>query len=176
MQMPDRRMFFQINWGLVFITILLFAVGMVNLYSASGSRIEGGFVLSPFYQRQLVWGLIGLCVMVTCMLIDYRRIERLAVPCYVIVLILLMLVPIVGKTVYGAKRWIDLGVMNLQPSELAKFAPRPSAATGSRWAGKDSGRCSPSAWFPFCSSPSSPTSAPGSPCWCCSAAWCSFTA
>ena len=57
MQMPDRRMFFQINWGLVFITILLFAVGMVNLYSASGSRIEGGFVLSPFYQRQLVWGL-----------------------------------------------------------------------------------------------------------------------
>ena len=72
MQMPDRRMFFQINWGLVFITILLFAVGMVNLYSASGSRIEGGFVLSPFYQRQLVWGLIGLCVMVTCMLIDYR--------------------------------------------------------------------------------------------------------
>ena len=46
MQMPDRRMFFQINWGLVLITILLFAVGMVNLYSASGSRIEGGFVLS----------------------------------------------------------------------------------------------------------------------------------
>ena len=122
MQMPDRRLFFQINWGLVFITILLFAVGMVNLYSASGSRIEGGFVLSPFYQRQLVWGLIGLVVMVTCMLIDYRRIERLAVPCYVVVLILLMLVPIVGKTVYGAKRWIDLGVMNLQPSELAKFA------------------------------------------------------
>ncbi|MGN1038856.1 MAG: FtsW/RodA/SpoVE family cell cycle protein, partial [Mailhella sp.] len=112
MQMPDRRMFFQINWGLVFFTIVLFAIGMGNLYSASGSRIEGGFVLFSFYQKQLAWGGIGLLVMVMCMLIDYRRIERLAVPCYIIILLLVMLVPVVGKTVYGAKRWIDLGVMN----------------------------------------------------------------
>ena len=120
--MPDRRMFFQINWGLVFTTMLLFAVGMVNLYSASGARVEGGFVLSPFFHKQLVWGLIGLGAMAVCALVDYRRIERMAVPCFIVVLILLMLVPLIGKTVYGAKRWIDLGVMNLQPSELAKFA------------------------------------------------------
>lgn len=122
MQMPDRRMIFRINWGLVLTTLLLFAVGMVNLYSASGSRVEGGFVLSPFYQKQLLWGLVGLAAMVFCMLLDYRRIERLAVPCYVVVLVLLLLVPLFGKTVYGAKRWIDLGFINLQPSELAKFA------------------------------------------------------
>ena len=113
MQMPDRRTFFQVNWGLIFTTLVLFAVGMVNLYSASGTRGEGGFVLSPFYEKQFVWGLMGLAAMVACMLFDYRRIERLAVPCYIIVLVLLCMVPIIGKTVYGAKRWIDLGVMNL---------------------------------------------------------------
>ncbi len=124
MQMPisDRRMLLQINWGLIVTTLLLFAIGMVNLYSASGSRVEGNFVLAPFYRRQLVWGMMGLLVMVLCMIPDYRRIERLAVPCYVVALVLLLLVPFIGKTVYGAKRWIDLGFMNLQPSELAKFA------------------------------------------------------
>ena len=106
----------------MFATLLLFAVGMVNLYSASGSRGEGGFVLSPFYQKQMLWGLGGLAVMVACMLFDYRRLERLSLPLYLVVLVLLCMVPLVGKTVYGAKRWIDLGVMNLQPSELAKFA------------------------------------------------------
>ena len=77
--MPDRRMFFQINWGLVLTTMLLFAVGMVNLYSASGARVEGGFVLSPFFHKQLVWGGIGLGAMAVCTLVDYRRIERMAV-------------------------------------------------------------------------------------------------
>ena len=70
MQMPDRRMFFQINWGLVLTTVMLFVVGMVNLYSASGSRFEGGFVLSPFYERQLLWGAIGVCVMAACAVLD----------------------------------------------------------------------------------------------------------
>ncbi|MBO6003280.1 MAG: rod shape-determining protein RodA [Mailhella sp.] len=122
MLMPDRRKLYRTNWGLLFATLLLFAVGLVNLYSASGSRGEEGFVLSSFYQKQMLWGLGGLAVMVGCMLFDYRRLERLALPFYVAVMVLLCLVPVIGKTVYGAKRWIDLGVMNLQPSELAKFA------------------------------------------------------
>ena len=99
--MPDRKMFFQINWGLVLTTMLLFAVGMGNLYSASGARVEGGFVLSPFFHKQLVWGLIGLGVMTVCALVDYRRIERMALPCFVAVLILLLLVPFIGKTSMG---------------------------------------------------------------------------
>ena len=76
MLMPDRRKLYRTNWGLLFATLLLFAVGLVNLYSASGSRGEEGFVLSPFYQKQMLWGLGGLAVMVGCMLFDYRRLER----------------------------------------------------------------------------------------------------
>ena len=60
---------------------------IVNLYSASGSRGEEGFVLSPFYQKQMLWGLGGLAVMVGCMLFDYRRLERLALPFYVVVIL-----------------------------------------------------------------------------------------
>lgn len=121
MTMPDRRLLLHINWGLVITALLLFVVGIVNLYSASGVRLEDGISLSSYYQKQLIWGLMGLGAMVTCTLISYRQIERLAVPAYVAVIILLCMVPFFGKTVYGAKRWIDLGFLNLQPSELAKF-------------------------------------------------------
>lgn len=121
MTMPDRRLLLHINWGLVISTLLLFVVGIVNLYSASGVRVEDGISLSPYYQKQLIWGMMGLGAIITCTLISYRQIERLAVPAYVMIIILLCLVPFLGKTVYGAKRWIDLGFLNLQPSELAKF-------------------------------------------------------
>lgn len=122
MTMPDRRLLLHINWGLVISAILLFVAGIINLYSASGVRLEDGISLSPYYQKQLIWGLMGLGAMVACTLISYRQIERLAVPGYVVILVLLCLVPVLGKTVYGAKRWIDLGFLNLQPSELAKFS------------------------------------------------------
>lgn len=121
MPMPDRRLLLHINWGLVISALLLFAIGMVNLYSASSVRVGDGMSLAPYYQKQLVWGLMGLGAMIGCAFISYRQIERLAVPAYVVILILLCLVPFFGKTVYGAKRWIDLGFLNLQPSELAKF-------------------------------------------------------
>ena len=57
-----------INWGLVISALLLFVVGIVNLYSASGVRVEDGISLSPYYQKQLIWGLMGLGAMITCTL------------------------------------------------------------------------------------------------------------
>lgn len=122
MTMPDRRLLLHVNWGLVVSFILLFAVGSVNLYSASSIRMEDGIFLSSFYQKQLIWGIMGLGFMLLLMCLDYRHIERLAVPFYLIVILLLCLVPVAGKTVYGAKRWLDFGVFSLQPGELAKFA------------------------------------------------------
>lgn len=116
----DRRELFYINWWLVLVSLLLFAVGMVNLYSASGVRAEDGMVLSPYYQRQLVWGLMGLGVMVLAMAVDYKHFYQLAPFVYVAVLGLLLLVPIFGKVVGGAKRWIDFGPISIQPSEFAK--------------------------------------------------------
>jgi rod shape determining protein RodA len=118
----DRRLLTHANWSLLGLTATLFFIGVANLYSASGIRIEDGIAVAPFYQKQLIWGAAGFGCMILCTLFDYRHLRALAPPFFIFSLFLLLLVPLLGKTVYGAKRWIDLGIFNLQPSEVAKIA------------------------------------------------------
>lgn len=122
MEPIDRRLITHINWGLLAYTIVLFFIGTGNLYSASGVRLENGITLSPFYQRQMIWGAFGLLAMVVCMSFDYRHLQSLAIPLFLLTLLLLLLIPIVGKTIYGAKRWLSLGFFSFQPGELAKLS------------------------------------------------------
>ena len=122
MSAMDRRLITHANWSLLAFTLVLFCVGVANLYSASGVRSEEGILVSSFFQKQLFWGLAGLACMIVCTLFDYRHLRTLALPLFILSLFLLALVPLVGKTVYGAKRWLDLGVISLQPSEVAKVA------------------------------------------------------
>ena len=111
-----------LNWALLVCALALFAVGEMNLVSASGTRVESGLTLASFYQRQFLWGILGLCCMTMTMSFDYRRLYSIAWHLYAVTLVLLCLVPLIGTTVYGAKRWISLGLFSIQPSELAKFA------------------------------------------------------
>lgn len=119
--MIDRRVFFHINWGLLVLTLLLFCVGGLNLYSASTLRIASGLELDGYFNKQMLWGVASLCVMVLVVMIDYRHLKAIAGPYFVCVIILLLGVSVAGKTIYGAKRWLDLGFFNLQPTELAKI-------------------------------------------------------
>ncbi len=112
----------QLNWLLLGCCLVLFAVGEVNLISASGTRLDSGLEQAGFYQRQLLWGLLGIVCMTVTMCFDYHRLLRLSWYLYGVTLVLLALVPLVGITVYGARRWISLGLFSIQPSELAKFA------------------------------------------------------
>ncbi|MBC17833.1 cell wall shape-determining protein [Pseudodesulfovibrio profundus] len=118
----DRRLFFYINWPLLISAIMLFALGALNLYSASGHRLEEGMSVAPFFNKQLIWGLMGVFGMILFMFFDYRHLKTLAWPVFWITVLLLVSVFFMGKTIYGAKRWLDLGFMNFQPSELAKIA------------------------------------------------------
>lgn len=118
----DKRLFLHVNWGLLACTAILFLVGVGNLYSASGTRFEEGLVVSDFYRRQLVWGGGGLLLMLLALCVDYRKLRNLAWAFYILSVALLLLVPVIGKTVYGAKRWLSLGFMSFQPSEMAKLA------------------------------------------------------
>lgn len=118
----DRRLVLSVNWGLLGLALLLFGLGLVNLYSASGFRMEEGLSVGSYYRKQLVWGMAGLGCMLACMLFDYRHLRLGAWPVYVAAVVLLLAVPVVGKTVYGAKRWISLGAFSIQPSEMAKIA------------------------------------------------------
>nr|WP_275406363.1 rod shape-determining protein RodA [Pseudodesulfovibrio sp. JC047] len=111
-----------INWPLLGMAVILFLVGVLNLYSASGFRLEGGMNLAPYYHKQLLWGVPGLLGMLVFMFFDYRHLRTMAWPLFWTTVILLIAVFFMGKTIYGARRWLDLGFMNFQPSELAKIA------------------------------------------------------
>ena len=112
----------QINWRLVVSFLLLCIIGLVNLYSASGIRTEDGLFVSLFFHKQLVWELLSLIIMLVVIMIDYRHLYAMATGIFILSIVLLLAVPILGKTVYGAKRWISLGLFSIQPSEIAKVA------------------------------------------------------
>lgn len=99
--------------ALFFICLL----GLVGVYSATykGST-------SPLFIKQSLYILVGLAVVFLLSRINFRVIYDMAPAVYLLNLFLLVLVPIVGKTVYGAKRWIDLGPVSIQPSEFMKFS------------------------------------------------------
>ncbi|QJT09943.1 rod shape-determining protein RodA [Oceanidesulfovibrio marinus] len=118
----DRRVIKYLNWPLLGFTVALFAVGAVNLYSASAIRLEDGIALAPYFEKQLIWGLVGLGGMIAFMLFDYNKFYTLAWPLFIVTLLLLAAVPLFGTKIYGAKRWLDFGAFNFQPSEVAKIS------------------------------------------------------
>lgn len=113
----DRRLISRFDWGLLLLTLALLGVGIVAVYSAT---YEGGHHLSSLAVRQISWATTGLGCMFMAFAIDYRRLERWVYLPYGLSLLLLALVPVLGSFGGGARRWIDLGVFSLQPSELAK--------------------------------------------------------
>ncbi|MFO7717846.1 MAG: rod shape-determining protein RodA [Desulfohalobium sp.] len=116
----DQRLFAHLNWALLGLIVLLFGIGVLNLYSASSLRGIEGLAVTSFFTKQLIWGGIAFGCMVLLMSFDYRHMAILAWPLYWVTIALLLAVPFWGKTIYGAQRWISFGVFNLQPSEVAK--------------------------------------------------------
>ncbi len=106
----------QLNWGLMVLITLVACVGFTALYSAAG----GNF--SPWASKQLVRFCVGAVIMIAIALTDIRLWYRLSWPCYVVGIILLIAVEVMGHIGMGAQRWIDLGFMQLQPSEVMKIA------------------------------------------------------
>ena len=117
----DRRLITHFDWALAGLALLLFALGVVNLYSASGFRMEEGFTFSSFYRRQIYWGMIGLAGMIAFLLFDYRHLRMLAWPLFMFTVLALIATMFWGKTIMGARRWLDLGLFHFQSSEFAKI-------------------------------------------------------
>lgn len=102
---------------------LLSLFGTIMVFSASTAYAGIRFNDSLYFvKRQTLWLFLGLGVMLLCSHLCLDKIKRLALPLYGIVLVLLALVPLVGTEAGGAKRWISLGPLSFQPSELAKTA------------------------------------------------------
>ncbi len=95
-------------------------IGILFIYSA-GYRGEG-MEAAPFYRRQVLWALAGGFALLVAAAADYRRLAEQSLWFYLIGLALLGLVLLVGAPVYGARRWLSLFGIQVQPSEFAKLA------------------------------------------------------
>lgn len=118
--MFDRRLVQNFDWLLLALILLIVAIGLVNLYSAGYNRTPES--ATPVYLKQIYWLIVGLSIMFLSLFYDYRHYEKLAYPLYLISIILLVGVMVGGKLVSGSRRWLALGPVTLQPSELAKLA------------------------------------------------------
>lgn len=108
---------------LLFVVLVLVSIGLLNVYSASmiwASEQLQSAVASPsyFFKKQLLWAIMGTFVMLFIMNIYYKIWIRFAKSGLVASVLLLAVVPLVGKEVNGAKRWLDIG-FSMQPSEFA---------------------------------------------------------
>ncbi|WP_422365459.1 rod shape-determining protein RodA [Pelagibius sp.] len=115
-EMTLRQKIWQLNWGLVFLLCVIAGVGFAMLYSAANGS------MSPWASRQLIRFGLGIVIMFTVALIDVRFWFRYAYLIYLGSLALLCAVEFMGTIGMGAQRWIDLGFIRLQPSEIMKVS------------------------------------------------------
>lgn len=104
--------------------LLLAAYGVVCVYSASSYNAEVQYGDSAwFFRKQLVGFLIGAAAMIGISFLHYEKLRRWGLPALLVSLVLLALVfvPGLGKSNYGATRWIGIGSFTIQPSEIAKL-------------------------------------------------------
>ena len=114
--------------ALVWVTVALLMFGLVMVYSASVAMPDNPkfarYTHTHFLMRHVLSLTVGFVVALLAFQVPVSTWEKLAPWLFVLslILLILVLVPFIGKGVNGARRWITLGFMNFQPSELAKFA------------------------------------------------------
>jgi rod shape determining protein RodA len=106
----------RINWGLILVLTAIAGIGTVALYSAAGGRFD------PWAARHAIRFGAAVAVLLATALMPPKVWLWLAWPIYVISLLLLVAVDVAGKTGMGAQRWLVVGPMQIQPSEITKVA------------------------------------------------------
>ncbi len=106
----------EMNWGLVLLICMIAIAGIAMLYSVANAHFQ------PWALRQIGHFTLGLLVLLAAAMIDIRVWMSLAYPAYGVALLLLIAVDVVGHVGLGAQRWISVGPLDLQPSELMKIA------------------------------------------------------
>lgn len=118
--------FWEVDRMLLTLVLLLMAIGLVAVAAASPAAArrysDASHIVPPMYYfwRQLVWVCVSLPVLIAVSMLPVTLARRLSLIGAAFFFLLLVLVPIVGAEVNGARRWIDLGISDLQPSEFLK--------------------------------------------------------
>jgi rod shape determining protein RodA len=113
----DRRLLANVDWLLLAAAGCVLVLGGLTLGSLTMTRAGNGLVL-----RQLLWDGIGVAALIAVASLDYRNLVRAAPAFYLAGLLALLAVFVLGRSVSGARRWIPVGPLTVQPSELFKFA------------------------------------------------------
>ena len=109
------RKLISINWLLVILIVMVAGVGFAMLFSAAGGNMD------PWAKRQIVRFGVAFGIMIVVVTINIRIWLRYAYALYFLALALLVAVEVAGHVGMGAQRWISLGFVNIQPSELMKI-------------------------------------------------------
>jgi cell division protein FtsW len=113
----DKRLFY--------IAIILTVIGVIAVTDASFySALSNYSDKFYFAKQQLIWGLTGIVVMIGLSFVNFKIYEKFALPLFIVSLIFLILVLIPGFStrIYGARRWLSLGFVGFQPSEIVKLS------------------------------------------------------
>lgn len=116
----ESRSVFSVDVALIAATLTLVVVGVLFIYS-SGVTVDG-ISVSTEWIRQVVWAVLGLAIMASVAILDYGRLRDAAVYAYLGLLVLLLITLVFGRTVKGARAWLGIGDLGVQPSEFMKVA------------------------------------------------------
>ncbi|BCW88830.1 Peptidoglycan glycosyltransferase MrdB [Alphaproteobacteria bacterium SO-S41] len=105
-----------LHWPLLLAIMAIASIGFLMLYSVAGGNLD------PWAMRQMIRFGVGLCILVVFAMIDIKYWMAVAYPFYALTIVLLLVVQFAGRFGKGAERWIDLGIIQIQPSELVKLA------------------------------------------------------
>jgi rod shape determining protein RodA len=116
--MFERRLYYHIDWALLLAILALCGLGVAMIYSTTSDPTR---VVSHMHITQMYAIVLGGFAMVVMLALDYRTFLDKSHLIYIGLLGLLLYVMFLGTVQMGARRWIPLGVFNLQPSEFAKI-------------------------------------------------------
>jgi len=123
LEMRLPRVAGKVDGWLLIIVLTLLCIGIVTVYSASAfqaARSQGD--ASYYFQRELMWTILGVVAMLLTLRVDYRHWRRFSLVGMLIILPLLVIVLKFGINVYGASRWLSFGsFFSFEPSELTKL-------------------------------------------------------
>ncbi len=110
------------DYTLLFVVLFLLGFGLIMIYSVSSYEAHASYNDAAFFlKKQLFASIIGLVAMIVVANIPYTFWRRFAIAGYVVSGVLIALVPAIGVESHGAKRWIPIGPLTIQPAEVAKL-------------------------------------------------------